>query len=65
METIENFPLKEMWFHDQQPFIQLVDQILDAKKQGQDTLALEQQVDELVYGLYGITEEERRVIEGE
>lgn len=26
---------------------------------------LEQQVDELVYGLYGITEEERRVIEGE
>jgi hypothetical protein len=26
---------------------------------------LEFQMDELVYGLYGITEEERRVIEGE
>ncbi len=39
-------------------------QILEAKKQGQDTTALEQQVDELVYQLYGITEEERGVIEG-
>ncbi len=38
--------------------------IIEAKKQGQDTTALEQQVDELVYQLYGITEEERRVIEG-
>jgi hypothetical protein len=42
-----------------------VQNIIVAKKQGQDTLALEQQVDELVYGLYGITEEERMVIEGE
>ena len=36
--------------------------IIEAKKQGQDTM--EQQVDELVYQLYGITEEERGVIEG-
>ena len=43
---------------------QLTIQILEAKKQGQDTTALEQQVDELVYKLYGITEEEKRVIEG-
>ena len=43
----------------------LIMNIIEAKKQGQDTLTLEMQVDELVYGLYGITEEERMVIEGE
>ncbi|MCI4442733.1 MAG: hypothetical protein JHC39_04430, partial [Lentimicrobium sp.] len=65
VQYVEKIPIKNISESDQQPFIQLVDQILEAKKQGQDTTALEQQVDELVYGLYGITEEERRVIEGE
>jgi len=65
LEDLRKFPIKVISSSDQQPFIQLVDQILEGKKQGHDTLALEQQVDELVYGLYGITEEERRVIEGE
>jgi len=64
LEDLRKFPIKVILSADQQPFIQLVDQILEAKKQGQDTLALERQVDELVYELYGITEEERRVIEG-
>jgi hypothetical protein len=65
LSELRNIPIKKLGINDQQPFIQLVDQILEAKKQGQDTAALEQQVDELVYGLYGITEEEKRVIEEE
>lgn len=63
-QYFEQIPIPGIPADEKQPFIQLVDQILEAKKQGQDTTALEQQVDELVYGLYGITEEERRVIEG-
>ncbi|MFA5970771.1 MAG: Eco57I restriction-modification methylase domain-containing protein [Lentimicrobiaceae bacterium] len=63
--NVSKMYIKNILKSDQQPFIQLVDQILEAKKHGQETLALEQQVDELVYGLYGITEEERRLIEWE
>jgi len=38
----------------QQPFINLVNQILSAKKKnpGADTAELEREIDKLVYGLY-------------
>jgi hypothetical protein len=62
---------------NQQPFITLVDQILAAKKQhtplsplnrgefkNTDTSALEKQIDEMVYKLYGLTEEEIAIVEG-
>jgi len=44
----------------------LVDQILSAKKANPsaDTSALEQQIDLQVYHLYGLTEEEIRIVEG-
>ena len=48
---------------NQQPFIDLVDQILSAKKQGQDTAALEHQIDVMVYHLYELTFEEACVID--
>ena len=50
----------------QQPIISLVDQILSAKKTNHsaDTSALEREIDRLVYGLYGLTEEEVKVVEG-
>ncbi|MDI6728677.1 MAG: hypothetical protein QMD44_07115 [Thermodesulfovibrionales bacterium] len=52
---------------NQQPFITLVDQILTAKKQdpNADTSALEKQIDEMVYALYGLTPEEIAIVEGE
>lgn len=51
---------------DQKPFINLVDKILDAKKANPnaDTSKLEKQIDELVYKLYDLTEEEIKIIEG-
>jgi hypothetical protein len=64
---------------NQQPFITLVDQILDAKNtpsacgghpstRGElpsaDTSALERQIDEMVYKLYGLTDEEIAIVEG-
>lgn len=51
---------------DQNPFITLVDQILTAKKADPhaDTSALEKQIDEMVYHLYELTEDEIKIIEG-
>ncbi len=48
----------------EQQIIALVDKILAAKKQDSsiDTTALESKIDELVYDLYGLTEEEKDII---
>ncbi|MCC5934341.1 MAG: class I SAM-dependent DNA methyltransferase [Balneolales bacterium] len=45
----------------------IVEQILSLKKQNPqaDTSALEAQIDQLVYQLYGLTEEEIKIVEGE
>ncbi len=48
----------------QQPIIDLVDAVLLAKRDGRPSDTFETQIDELVYELYGITAEERAVIEG-
>jgi adenine-specific DNA-methyltransferase len=44
----------------------LVNQILDLKKADPkaDTSALEAQIDQLVYALYGLTDEEIAIVEG-
>ena len=44
--------------------IQLVDKIIIAKKENKDTSGLEGEVDKIVYSLYGLSEEEIRIIEG-
>jgi type I restriction-modification system DNA methylase subunit len=46
-------------------FVSIVDQILAAKKQdpAADTSALEKEIDQLVYQLYGLTDEEIRIVE--
>jgi len=51
--------------NEQIPFINLVDQIRAAKKQDPtaDTGTLEKEIDQLVYQLYGLTEEERKIVE--
>jgi len=50
----------------QLPLIKLVDQIVNQKLQDNsaDTTDLENQIDQLVYELYGLTEEEIRIVEG-
>lgn len=42
----------------------LVDQILEQKLMNADTLPLESQIDQLVYQLYNLTEEEIKIVEG-
>ncbi|MFH2026916.1 MAG: TaqI-like C-terminal specificity domain-containing protein, partial [bacterium] len=63
--SIEKFIIPTLEESDQKPFIEKVDQILSAKKQGKDTTDLEQQIDRMVYELYDLTEEEIKIVEGE
>jgi len=67
-------PMKKITVDQQQPFITLVDRILAITKD-EDYLqnpqkqahvkALEREIDQMVYKLYGLTEEEIRTVEGD
>lgn len=64
-EPLQNIPLPLNIMEDYQaPIISLVDRILAAKQSdpSADTSALENQIDELVYDLYGLTEPEKEII---
>jgi len=64
-EHIRNIPIPTATAAQQQPIIDLVDEILTKKKQNpsEDTTYLEGKIDKLVYELYGLTDEEIKVIE--
>jgi len=72
-ETIRELPVKNLKAKDQKPFIDLVDKILDITE-GEDYLEnptkqakvkeLEKKIDQLVYELYGLTDEEIKLVEG-
>ena len=64
-EPLLEIPIFKPAENQQQPFINLVDKILAEKKAGNDTRALEREIDLLVYGLYGLSDEEIKIIEGE
>lgn len=63
VQYLEKIPIKNITLKAQQPFIILVDKILAAKKAGKDTTALEAEIDQMVYELYGLTEDEIKIIE--
>jgi len=62
---VQNIPIPNLSKELQEPFIDLVSQILTAKKANPqaDTTALEAEIDELVYELYGLTEGEIKIVE--
>ena len=62
---MKELPIKKISLSEQKPFIDLVDKILSAKKENPsaDTSEWEKEIDLLVYGLYGLTEEEIGIIE--
>jgi len=66
VEDIKNFPIPKISLPNQQPIITLVEQILAIKKENpmENTLALEAQIDALVYKLYDLTEAEIAIVEG-
>ena len=62
---IKSLPIKNISLSQQRPIINLVNQILTAKKEKPqaDTKELENEIDLLVYGLYSLTEKEIEIIE--
>jgi hypothetical protein len=61
---VELSPIPLLSESEQQPFVNLVNQIIAKKEQGEDTAALEKEIDQMVYGLYELTEEEIKIVEG-
>ncbi|WP_300757175.1 TaqI-like C-terminal specificity domain-containing protein [uncultured Brachyspira sp.] len=61
---IEVLPIIEVDEKIEKDIIQLVDKIIIAKKENKDTSEIEGEVDKIVYSLYGLSEEEIRIIEG-
>ena len=51
---------------NESPISKLVEQILEVKKNdpSANTISLESEIDRLVYQLYGLTEEEIKIVEG-
>ena len=64
--TVERLPIPKISPAKQSPFIHLVDNILTAKTDNPkaDTSADEAQIDRLVYELYGLTDTEIAIVEG-
>lgn len=68
---IRSLPIKEISEEKQKPFIKKVDAILEITKQSfydpknppKEQLDLEAEIDEMVYELYGLSEEEVKVVE--
>lgn len=64
VQYIEKIPIKNISEKEQKPFIELVEKILKGRKNENDTTDLENQIDQLVYELYELTEEEIKIVEG-
>lgn len=65
-EHIRNIPIPSATLEQQEPIIALVDKILVAKKANPqaDTSKEEAEIDRLVYALYGLSEDEIKIVEG-
>ena len=61
---IENVPIPEASSKNFNKIIKLVDDITELKKQDKHTTPLEKNIDEIVYSLYGLSDEEIKIIEG-
>lgn len=61
---IRQLPIPKIETSKQQKFIKLVDEILTAKEKNKDTTIAENELDQLVYQLYELTEEEIKIVEG-
>ena len=65
-ENVSKLPINTENLKIKNDLSNIVDQILTIKKENPsaDTLALEKEIDQLVYELYGLTEEEIKIVEG-
>lgn len=62
--SLEEFPIPEVDKKTEKEIINLVEKIIEGKKKEIDTREFEEEIDRLVYWLYGLSEEEVGIIEG-
>ena len=60
---LEKLPIARILESEQKPFEEFVDTILEKKERGEDTTEEEREIDRLVYELYGLTDEEIKIVE--
>ena len=63
-QYVEPLKIPEADTNTEKNIIKLVDSIINLKKQNKDTYSIEKDIDNIVYSLYGLTDEEIKVIEG-
>jgi adenine-specific DNA-methyltransferase len=63
-EPLLEIPIFKPDYNEANEIAKLVDKIISFKQQGEDTTDLENQIDQLVYQLYELTEEEIKIVEG-
>ncbi|CAN5392020.1 hypothetical protein BH10ACI1_BH10ACI1_07090 [soil metagenome] len=61
---VQTLPIPEITPEEQKPFIKLVEEILALKRAGEATEQLENEIDEMVFDLYELTEAERDIVKG-
>lgn len=64
-EPLLEIPIKKISPTEQQPFISLVERILVLKKEGKSSSFEEKELDNLVFDLYGLSEEEKALVGGD
>ncbi len=66
MTDLENIPIKKLTLSEQNLFITKIDKILALKSGNvnEDISSIESEIDQLVYQLYDLTEEEIKIVEG-
>ncbi len=64
LDYIKKLPIKKAEIKIQNEVAELVDKVISIKKDGLETTDLENQIDQLVYQLYELTDEEIKIIEG-
>lgn len=62
--TIERYPIELSDKKTRDDVVKIVKEILDKKNHGDDTSILENEIDKIVYRIYDIADNERRIIEG-
>jgi len=63
VQSVEQIPIVYPNARQEKNINKFVEQILAKKRVGQDTTALEAQIDRMVYELYGLTEKEIKIVE--
>lgn len=59
---VEKLPIPVISEDEQHPFTEIVNKILEAKKKGISTIDLENQIDQMVFELYKLSEKEKKYI---